>query len=170
MTPARVHLEAWEPLDLRLLVRLVGDPRMMEHLGGAEPPEKIAQRHERYLKVGPKGSGQMFKIVDDATRQRVGSVGYWPKQWRDEEVYETGWMVVPDFQGRGIAAAGTQQVIEMARAERTHRFMHAFPSVENAPSNAICRKLGFTLLGASDFEYPPGHMMRCNDWRLELGR
>ena len=46
--------------------------------------------------------------------------------------------------------------------------MHAFPAVENAPSNAICRKLGFTLLDEHDFEYPPGTVMRCNDWRLDL--
>ncbi len=46
--------------------------------------------------------------------------------------------------------------------------LHAFPSVENAPSNAICPKLGFELLGEHDFEYPPGHPMRCNDWRLDL--
>ena len=55
-----------------------------------------------------------------------------------------------------------------ARARATHRFLHAFPSVDNAPSNAICRKLGFTLLGECDFEYPPGNRMRCNDWRLDL--
>jgi RimJ/RimL family protein N-acetyltransferase len=46
--------------------------------------------------------------------------------------------------------------------------MLAYPGVDNAASNAICRKLGFTLLGAEDFEYPPGHLMRCNDWRLDL--
>ena len=48
--------------------------------------------------------------------------------------------------------------------------MHAYPSVENAPSNAICRKLGFTLLEAHDFEWPPdsGSFMRCNDWRFDL--
>jgi hypothetical protein len=40
--------------------------------------------------------------------------------------------------------------------------------VDNAASNAICRKLGFTLVEACEFEYPPGHFMRCNDWRLEL--
>lgn len=49
-----------------------------------------------------------------------------------------------------------------------HRFMHAFPSVENAPSNAICRKLGFALVEESEFEYPPSNLMRCNDWRLDL--
>jgi len=48
--------------------------------------------------------------------------------------------------------------------------VHAFPSVDNPPSNAICRKLGFELLEAIDFEYPPGSggVLRCNDWRLDL--
>jgi RimJ/RimL family protein N-acetyltransferase len=46
--------------------------------------------------------------------------------------------------------------------------MHAFPNVDNAPSNAICRKLGFELLEALEFEYPKGHFMTCNDWRLYL--
>jgi RimJ/RimL family protein N-acetyltransferase len=47
--------------------------------------------------------------------------------------------------------------------------LHAFPAVDNAASNALCRSLGFTLLGAFDVEYPPGHALRCNDWALELG-
>jgi RimJ/RimL family protein N-acetyltransferase len=38
----------------------------------------------------------------------------------------------------------------------------------NEASNAICRKLGFELLGEEDFEYPPGNPIRCNDWRLDL--
>ena len=46
--------------------------------------------------------------------------------------------------------------------------MHAFPSVDNGASNAVCAKLGFTLLEALEFEYPPGHPMRCNDWQLDL--
>jgi hypothetical protein len=46
--------------------------------------------------------------------------------------------------------------------------MHAFPAVGNGPSNAICRKLDFELRGECDFEYPPGHWMRCNDWRFAL--
>ena len=55
-------------------------------------------------------------------------------------------------------------------ASRTRdRAIHAFPAVDNAPSNALCRKLGFTNLGAHEFEYPPGsgQFMRCNDWVLE---
>jgi RimJ/RimL family protein N-acetyltransferase len=37
----------------------------------------------------------------------VGSVGVWTKEWRDRRVYEVGWMVVPGFQGRGMASRYT---------------------------------------------------------------
>jgi hypothetical protein len=62
--------------------------------------------------------------------------------WRNDQVYEAGWMVVPEFQGsRGIAVAATAQAIELAKRDDKHRFMHAFPNLDNAPSNAICRRL-----------------------------
>ena len=76
--------------------------------------------------------------------------------------------MLPEFQGQGVATRATAAVVERARAEGEHRFMHAFPAVDNAPSNAICQKVGFTLMGEVNFEYPPGNMMRCNDWRLDL--
>jgi RimJ/RimL family protein N-acetyltransferase len=159
-----VHLEAWEESDLGLLGRLLGDPEMTRHVGGPESPEKIAERNGRYAQ--PRS--RMFKVVDDETGDAAGSVGYWEREWRGGQVWETGWFVLPEFQGRGVASAATRLVVERARAEGTHRFLHAFPSVENPPSNAICRKVGFTLVEECEFEYPKGHWMRCNDWRLDL--
>lgn len=162
-TPA-VDLVPWGDDELALLEQLVGDPAMMAHLGGPESPEKIAERQGRYA---AEGSG-MFKIVDLATGTAVGSVGYWERAWRDEEVYEVGWSVIPAFQGRGVAAAATAQLLALAGAKGTRRYAHAYPSVDNAPSNGLCRKLGFTLLGEHGFEYPPGNPIRCNDWRYDL--
>jgi RimJ/RimL family protein N-acetyltransferase len=162
-----VGLEPWGEGDLPLVEQLMGDAAMTEHLGGPESPEKLVDRQHRYEQLADSGKGRMLKIVDEAGTA-AGSVGYWEKSWRDAVVWEIGWMVLPGFQGRGIAGQATEQAIVMARAEGKHRFLHAFPSVQNAPSNAICRKLGFTLLGGCDFEFPPGHWMRCNDWRLDL--
>jgi RimJ/RimL family protein N-acetyltransferase len=159
-----VHLEPWGEGDLPLLEQLLGDPQMTTHLGGPESPEKIVERQARY----ERAESGIFKIVDEATGEAVGSVLYWERTWQGDEVYEIGWSVLPAFQGRGIAAQATARAIELARAERKHRFLHAFPSVDNAPSNAICRKLGFELLGATEFEYPKGNFMQCNDWRLDL--
>ncbi len=165
---AKVRLEPWGPDDLPVLRRTMGDPEMTKHLGGPETEEKLVERHAKYQHVGHDGSGRMFTIVLEDTGQKVGSLGYWEREWRGGMVYETGWSVMTEFQGRGIAAKATGLVIEGARNERKHRYLHAFPKIENLPSNAICRKLGFELLGECDFEFPPGNPIRCNDWRFDL--
>lgn len=134
---------------------------MMEHLGGIESQEQIERRHARFL----SGRG-MFTIWEgDAV---VGSIGFWEKAWLGEDVYETGWMVLPQFAGRGLATEAAAEVVSLARKEAKFRFLHAFPNVENAASNAVCRKAGFTNLGEHEFEYPKGHWMRCNDWCMDL--
>ena len=137
-----VRIEPWREDDLQLLEKLMGDPEMTAHLGGPESPEKMAERQSRY----ERSDSGMFRIVDGATGEAVGSVGYWERTWHGELVYEIGWSVIPAFQGRGIARMATAQAIAMARSERKHRFLHAFPSVGNPPSNAICERLGFTLV------------------------
>lgn len=163
-----VRLEPWGKGDLPLLKRLLGDPEMMNHLGGPESDERLVKRQADYEQMAESGEGRMFKIVDEASGEAVGQVGYWERDWRGEEIYETGWFVLPEFQGRGIASAATAQAIAAARSDGKHRYLHAFPSVDNPPSNAICRKLGFTLIEACEFEYPKGSFIQCNDWCLDL--
>lgn len=141
---------------------------MTRYLGGPETLDQLARRHQRYVDIEAAGTGHMYVVELDGSVEPVGSVGFWDKEWQGESVYEIGWGVLPAFQGRGVASSATAQAIEKARQEGRHRSMHAFPGLANAASNAICRTLGFTLLGPHDFEYPKGHSMRCNDWRLDL--
>lgn len=157
-----VRLEPWGTADLPLLERL-NEPDMTEHVGGPESPEKVADRQSRY----ERPDSRQYRIVV-AGGEAVGWVGHWDLDWQDEVVWETGWAVIPSHQGRGIATAATALLIPKARAERRHRYMHAFPMVVNTPSNAICRKLGFTLVGEIDFPARRGGFVRCNDWRLDL--
>ncbi|GAC1355527.1 MAG: hypothetical protein NVSMB42_13950 [Herpetosiphon sp.] len=163
-----IRLEPWGEGGLALLKQTLGDPAMTKHVGGPESDEQLTRRQALFERLVEKGAGRMFKIVHVATGEAVGSVGYWDSTWRGEQIYETGWFVIPAFQGRGIASAATTQSIAMARLDGKHRFLHAFPSVDNLPSNAVCRKLGFTLIEECESEYPKGHFMRCNDWRLDL--
>ncbi len=166
--PIEVDIRPWSSADLALLERLMGDPAMTEHLGGPESPEKIRERHERYCRTSESDDGSMFVIIVGRERAAAGSIGYWEREWQGQHVWETGWSVLPERQGRGIATRAIAVIIGRARAAQKHRYLHAYPSVDNGPSNAICRKAGFTLQAAVDFEYPPGHRMRCNDWRLDL--
>lgn len=170
-----IRLRRWAHDDLGLLRRLLGDPALTVHLGGPETEEQLARRHERYLAMDDPSRGRMFVIEmepgpGDRIARPVGSVGYWEHQENDGTlVWETGWFVLPEFHGRGIATAGTRLAIDAAWAA-VQRPMHAYPSVDNDASNAVARKLGMRLLGSSEFEYPKGHWMTCNDWVIDPPR
>lgn len=167
----KVRLEPWSQDDLPLLQRLLGDPVMTAHLGGPETPEKLARRHTRYVaeeRSPQPRKGRSLRVVDVASQAGAGWVGYWERVWRDGEAYEMGWSILPAFQGRGLATAAAREALRIARAAGGHRFVHAFPSVNNVPSNALCERLGFELLGETALEYPPGNLMTCNDWRFDL--
>jgi RimJ/RimL family protein N-acetyltransferase len=43
--------------------------------------------------------------------------------------------------------------------------IHAFPGINNAASNGICRSLGFELLGQADATFA-GRTFRTNHWRI----
>lgn len=112
-----IELRLWSEADLPLLEQLMGDPVMTEHLGGPETPEKILKRHERYCQSSRTGKDLMFAIVIGPENTAVGSIGYWEKEWNGQHVWETGWSILPQFQGHGIATRAT------AQKERVNSFM-----------------------------------------------
>lgn len=167
--PPEVGIRPYAAGDLGLLERLLGDPAMTVHIGGPESPEAIVARHERYVGFSGLSVG-LFTIAVGPDAAPAGWVGYWESSWRGEDVWECGWHVLTRFQGRGVAAAATALALERARSRGLHRSVHAFPSIDDAGSNALCRRLGFESPGEVEVEYPKGSMMRSNDWRLDLDR
>ena len=113
-----VELQPWSEGDLPLLEKLLGDPQMMKHLGGPETEEQIRRRHQRYLHL-PE-TDHMFKIVGSSTSEAVGCIGFWEKKWREQLTYETGWHILPDYQGQGIATKAGTLVIAHARLENRY--------------------------------------------------
>lgn len=163
---SHIALRSWSTGDLSLLHKLLGDPDMMTYLGGPETPDQIEARHHRYCALPSTGKGEMFVIL--AGDRAAGSIGYWERAEGDALVWETGWSVLPGFQGQGVATQATLLLIERLRRLNRHRYLHAYPSVDNIASNAICKKAAFTLIEQQKFEYPPGHWITCNNWRFDL--
>jgi len=160
-----IELRPWSENDFALLERS-NTVEQKEHVGGPETHEKLLLRQKRYVETAEVGKLRMFVILSEG--EPAGYIGYWERPWRGDLVYETGWGVFPEYQGRGIASQATEAIIALLKKEGRHRFLHAYPSVENAPSNALCKKLGFVLVEECDFEYPPGRFMKSNDWRFDL--
>jgi RimJ/RimL family protein N-acetyltransferase len=166
---SEVSIRPYREGDMWILERTLGDPRQMVHLNGPESSEKIRERHTKYVKMSAdQRAGCMFTIM--VGTNAAGNVGYWESECDGQKVWEAGWFVLPEYQGRGIATEAMKHLIGVVSKLRSHRFLTALPSVDNHPSNAIPRKLGFTLVREIESEYPhgSGKFLHNNVWRLVL--
>jgi RimJ/RimL family protein N-acetyltransferase len=157
-----MELARYRDADLALSEALETDPVVMRELGGPIDRARLPVVHARRV-----SDPWYFTIVPEPAGPAVGTIGIWETEHEGVTLHETGWMVLPAFQGRGIASRALSILIERARAAPEIRSMHAFPPISNAPSNALCRKFDFTLLGERAFVYA-GRTLQCNHWTLDL--
>jgi RimJ/RimL family protein N-acetyltransferase len=148
--------------DLPLTEALECDPEVMGELGGPVDRADLTDVHRRRAQ-----HDWWFKIVPEAEGPAAGTIGIWDSEFQGVPILEIGWMVLPAFQGHGIATAALQLLIQRARGEPRLERIHAFPAVSNTPSNALCRKFGFELTGESDFQFRD-RTLHCNHWELDV--
>jgi len=162
-----MRLELMTAEDVELKLRTETDPGVMAGLGGPRPVEDIKRAHTRSLAEAAEDRCWPLKVIPDGSASAVGSVAVFESSHEGETIYEIGWMVLPEFQNRGIAGRAVRMVLDKARAERWFGRIHAFPAVTNGPSNRICAKNGFVNLGESVSGFA-GRTLRCYHWRIEL--
>ena len=158
---SEVELRAYTDADLALTEALETDPDVMRELGGPIERERLPDIHRRRL-----DDPWWFKVALSGDGTAVGTIGVWETAHGGETLHETGWMVLPAHQGRGIASAALRLLIARVEPEPAFPSLHAFPPVTNAPSNGLCRKFGFSLVGQADFVYS-GRTLHCNHWMLD---
>lgn len=157
--------------DVGAYVQMRCDPVMMAELGGPLPREGIEEKVARDVQAAAVGDAWIKMIVpgDAAPEVVAGSVALWS---RDEDggepVTEIGWMVLPEFQGRGLAKRAVRMLLELARDDARWGLVHAFPGTTNSPSNGICRSLGFRFAGERDVTFA-GRVLRSNHWVINPG-
>jgi RimJ/RimL family protein N-acetyltransferase len=163
-----VLLRDVELADVDAYVRMRCDPVMMAELGGPLPRDGIEAKVERDVREAVAGTAWIKMIVpDDAEPQVVaGTVTLWSHEEDGAVLSEIGWMVLPEFQGRGLAKAAVRMLLERARDEEHWGTVHAFPGITNAASNGICRSLRFTLLRERDVNFA-GRVIRSNHWAID---
>jgi RimJ/RimL family protein N-acetyltransferase len=162
-----MKLEMMTEDDLELRVRQETDPLIMAELGGPRPRGDIERAHARSLALAAEGKCWPLKVFPEGSTSPAGEVTVFASSHAGEEIYEIGWMILPEFHNCGLAGRAVREVIAKARAERKFGRLHAFPAVTNGPSNRICEKNGFTNLGACEGEFA-GRRLRCNHWRIDL--
>jgi RimJ/RimL family protein N-acetyltransferase len=159
-----LHLYAADDFPL---LQALNTPEMMTYLGGPESPEKLASRHEKYQRLLQEGEARMFRIAADES-PAVGTIAWWRTQWHEQPVHEAGWSVATPFQRRGYAVQALELLLRDAADHGDAALLVATPHVDNAASNAVCLRAGFSFREEQDGEYPPGNPVRCNVWTFDL--
>ncbi|MFD4915818.1 GNAT family N-acetyltransferase [Streptomyces virginiae] len=154
--------------DVDAYVRMRCDPAMMIDLGGPLPREGMKDKVRRDVRSAESGAQWIKMIVLDEAAPAVaaGTVTLWSHPEDGEEISEIGWMVLPEFQGRGVGRRAVRALMERARDDGRWGLVHAFPAVTNAPSNGICRSLGFQFLEERDVTFAD-RVLRTNHWRVD---
>jgi RimJ/RimL family protein N-acetyltransferase len=147
--------------DFRFYERLYTDPRMWAELGGVIDQDMAAKLKRDVASVEADRHWVLVIVTEDGTA--AGAVSLWDHEWEGETIDEIGWMVFPEHQGRGLASAAVAEALRRADEAARWPVLHAFPATTNAPSNALCRKHGFTLRDPIDYTYRE-RTLRVNHW------
>jgi RimJ/RimL family protein N-acetyltransferase len=153
--------------DVDAYVRMRCDPAMMADLGGPLPREGMADKVRRDAEEAAADQSWLKMIVPDPDRPEVvaGSLALWSHDPGDGPLSEIGWMVLPEFQGRGLAKRAARALIDKAWEEGRWGDIHAFPATGNGPSNGICRSLGFRPIGEVDMPFAD-RILRSRHWTI----
>lgn len=160
----KVELRRWADGDLEVL-RRANTPDMTAHLGGPETDEQVSERHQRYLRLNASGEACMLRI--DVDGEPAGGIGYWLTDHEGIPAFEAGWTVESRFQGRGVAAAALRQLTRLVAADGRRGLLVAYPGVDNAGSNALCRGAGFEHRGSGVTPWRGGELA-YNAWGLDV--
>nr|WP_272920950.1 GNAT family N-acetyltransferase [Streptomyces sp. SID2888] len=156
------------PDDVDAYVRMRCDPIMMADLGGPLPAEGMRDKVRRDARDAAADRAWIKMIVPDpATQDEVaGQVTIWSHDSGEGPFSEIGWMVLPRFQGRGLAKRAARALLERARDEDRWGVVHAFPAAGNGASNGICRSLGFRFVSEQSVSFAD-RVLRSNHWVLD---
>jgi len=160
----QVRLRDVELGDVKAYIRMRCDPVMMAELGGPMPREGIEEKVARDVQAAAAGDEWIKMILPGATEAVAGTVALWSHDANGgKPITEIGWMVLPEFQGRGVAKRAVRMLLELAREDGRWGLVHAFPATTNGPSNGICYSLGFSFTGERDTTFAD-RVLKANHW------
>jgi RimJ/RimL family protein N-acetyltransferase len=135
----RTDVEAWIAfLSDREALRLVHFPEPHDRQRAEELLERTVARAD--------GDVAMYTVTVRDGRDTVGFVGYSPRSMEWGQERELGWLLLPQFHGRGYATEAAAAIRGLVPGR-----VISLIRVENEPSINVARKLGMRLERSIEF-------------------
>lgn len=138
--PVDITIRNMRPSDTDALYQLLSDPVVMQYL---EPPFDRTQTGNFLRHAGLAEPPLVY-----AAEENGAFIGYVIYHAYDVESVEIGWVLFPEYWGRGYASALTDPLIARARQEQKSVVIECAPAQEATKRIAV--KKGFRDCGLCD--------------------
>ncbi|KZL29218.1 GNAT family N-acetyltransferase [Pseudovibrio sp. Ad37] len=154
----RLVLRRWEDRDLDGVIRMNGDPRVMEFFRSLNTPDEARQFLDIMMRQEEK-HGFCFPVVEDKkTGFFLGFCGLNVPAYSGplpcEPCVEIGWRLTPETWGKGIAVEAARFWLGFGFETLQLDEIVAITVVQNHKSRRVMEKLGMTHDPAEDFDFP----------------
>ena len=135
-----ITIRRMQPGDADALYRLLSDPEVMRYL---EPPFDRAQTEAFLRRAGLAEPPLVY-----AAEENGAFIGYVIYHAYDEQSVEIGWVLLPEYWGRGYASELTDMLIEKAQRDKKNLVIECVP--EQVKTRHVALKKGFEYIGNYD--------------------
>ena len=144
----RLVLRPYSPADVDAVFRACQDPEIERWLPALPEPYTRASAEEFVtgLAVQTRAEGRAMMTALEADGEFVGSAGIHRLSEDGRLGPEIGYWIAPWARSRGYASEASAALAGWAFALGARR-VHLFADVDNAPSQAVARRAGFTQEG-----------------------
>lgn len=160
---SRLFLRSFTKKDIHFAVSIWNDPNMGEYL--SDPSlENMDEEYLAMLETLEEDPECCYLISESRkTGERIGTCSFIPG--KDGITYDLAYCVHKNHQRQGYATEMVQGMIEYAQVRGVRRFTVSV-NKDNAASNGVMRKLGFSVIGEKSY-HKRGTELEYSDFLYE---
>ncbi len=155
-----ITLEKFGPQDFADYQRLVSNPKVMAMITERAIPADEAQRDYEKLLADNALHPELghFRVLDALDRSFIG-LGKLAVERAEAEQAELGYILAPEYWGKGIASRIASLLVARAEKQSALRSLFAIIDPANIPSRKILINNGFVSKQFKDFDGLPGEVL-----------
>ncbi|MBB4119514.1 hypothetical protein GGR32_001816 [Mesonia hippocampi] len=155
-----VKLEKFTEADFDNYFKLVNNAKVMEMITERAIEREEAKKDFENLLENNKLQHDLgnFKIIEEETEKFLGLAKLEIKE-ADSHEAELGYMIMPNYWGKGIASKVGQKLIETGKKQNAIKRIFAIIDPKNIPSRKILINNGFVSEQFKDFDGLPGEIL-----------
>lgn len=152
----RLILRTWDDDDLRQMLAINQDPKVMEYFPSLQDLEMTKKFIEKVNAHFENHGYSFYATVRKDTNEFIGFIGLLIADFESHftPATEIGWRLSSNHWGKGFATEGAKAVLDYAFRELKISEIVSFTVPQNKASRRVMEKIGLRRSPQNDFNHP----------------